>query len=263
MHKILRKEVYYLKGQHVAKTINGRMENIILSMAHMEDVYRTLYPKTKVPFQDWIMGDTKPRSQQGSDKKGCQRQRYIEALLIPIDSYHRVHESKSRDEYYNEKIRLGLITNFTEAELNERSYSMKAAKPIKDDEPSDKPSYMPYTFLQGKDIGITAAEWIDYSMSHDELGASQLGQNPLDVFIRIEEKECRFKALEGEFTELDIVILDMYLSEQKSCGNLKRKRGTIDRISNYNKVTRDKVKWTITKADRFISLLDEIDHKLA
>jgi hypothetical protein len=211
MRLIITKEIYRIKGLKRPGQINLRMENVILSLAYLENEYRNKYSHTEISFEKWLYS--------GSSDFDY-RCKYIKALLLPIDGYKNVHQFNAcNDAYYQKKLDKKLIVAFTEQELRRRRYE-------------------PEKVYQSKRFKGTFGDWFD-------LKGRETFPDPL-VMVLIQEESKELKRLmyaAGFLIEEVEIIFQFYSTAMK--------RGSKKEICEQFKITRDKLKWLLKKVDKF------------
>jgi hypothetical protein len=211
MRLIITKEIYRFKGLKRPGQINLRMENVILSLAYLENEYRNKYGHTNISFEKWLYSGS-----SDSDYR-C---KYIETLMLPIDGYKKVHQFNIRnDDYYQEKLDKNLIIPFTEQELRKRRYEPKK-------------EYQPKRFKG------TFHDWFDYK-------SREAFPDPV-VMVLIEEQNKELKRLmyaSGFLIEEVKIIFQFYSTTMK--------RGSKKEICEQFEITRDRLNWLLMKVDKF------------
>jgi hypothetical protein len=242
MRRFIIDETYIIKGQHRPYNINERMENVTLSLAIVENEYRTRHGEG---FQTWLTGGT------SGHRAGDYRLRYLDALTLPIDGYKRVHGlNKCNDLYYQNKLDRGLIVPFTEKQLKKRSFSLKA--PNRDNEGDGKPFY----FFQSKGDATRETNWFDLLSNGGttERGGRKVvsfGDTPENHLIAKEEQEAVHSRLTGAgFTPDEIFALTHYLESE---ADFEGKRGAKKLICEELDITRDKLNWLLKRLDKFLA----------
>lgn len=240
MYGVLIDELNFVRRQHRPKSINERMENVILSLAHLENQYRDRYGNDSgISFETWLSGGLKGVTTRDF------RSRYVESVLRPINQYHRVHEfNECKDAYYQAKLDAGLIVPLTEEEMKKRSYSPKPATKKTDEAGTAR------AVIQGNDREITFTEWFDH-ISDGFLADN----NPVTLYLVSEaQEEKRGRFIRSGFTPKEA---DAIVGYYEIKGDLKGKRGAKQEICDHLGITRDKLNWLLKRVDKLIAKVDQ------
>lgn len=244
MQQILKHEVKFVRYQRKADTSNGRMENVILSLAYMENAYRNRFPKGEKSFSQWLT--------TWSNAKWSVKQWYIAELLRSLSGWKKVDgHNKCKDAYYADKLLKGLITPFTEEDLKKRSYSPKLA-----DSKSDE-SGAPRMILQGNDLVNSYESWFDNITKQRDVSRQrgvneQIVVDPLDTYLIkeaiAEERESKINLfMANNFKPHEIDIALEYLHRSKGV-----RRGLQKEMLEDLSISRGQLQYLIKKVNKLL-----------